>query len=1040
MKILINYKKVPLVEKMMLINNQLRESISTFCKEVADNGAFSLWGFWIASAIIASSAAFLCYKAGSGAQVYTQFISGNITWSATSKTQDYYVLIGLVIGFPATLLLLFLQTNVIRRRINAAAVADFHTLIIFASLPAVLGFGSLFLTKATSYFVPFLGLSALLILMVFLFSMIASRKSVAYGTTASFYDAVFSSVSILILGALSGLALSLILNRLCLDLNIEPYLNGMRITILCVVVFTSLSVLLIGLTWYRLTENSEALITRFRKLVIVMQGLAPWFFLILLPTPWISQGHRFYGYPMKPAAWIAVGVLIVIAYVDLVRHWRSRPSSDGSSIESAFSPMCLIGLLLFIKLGAVGIPIINQEDYHFGEFLLPWWSLSAYHMIPYWDFSPARGLVNYVPGFLSSALYDGSAASINATVPFAAAGYLVLCYPLVARSIGVIPAFLAFLLMPFANGISEIDMLITAALCVICEANLRLSPSRWLPVWIVVGTAAVLVAPGQGGLLVLATMPLGIIALFKALTNERARLFSSAGILIVFFAALSILTPLGTMLAGAVRYGIEQTSINSVANGIEWSRSWAVGGTIINQWLWEGARASWILVAIVACVVMLRAAIGGQHDMGKRAIVFAIPIFLLMTLYIFRAAGRIDPGSMSRLGLASIWAFSLLLPILLIAAYGKNCRVFILITCSFLASILSPYFSQLDQMSFIKKTTAVIEAPANVIQGRDIGLANLGNGIIEETQLKRLKAIKHVLNILVDSGETYLDLTNRNTYYFYLGYKPPIEVGAVYNLVSESQQYRAIRRLEKELPPVVLASADNILHDGGSAAYRSHLLYRYVVERYIPIRIDGFIYLVRPDRMARVAALADTKDAMTDEYRKSLLDIVFRMAFIEELPVSWGRSLKSLKTEMLLVKSLQPGNPTSLNSVRDDGGGNYSIEGSDPYITFDISNWKLSGNDAGILTFNFTCTGASSKPQLEIYWGSNATGPSESTVVRFVAENGPLVVPLDAAPRWLQAKEINCLQFDIADPVPCKAFTITNIQLWQRNITNKVIK
>jgi len=910
----------------------------------------------------------------------------------------------------------------------------------FCAVKDQLGFGSLFLTKATLYFVPFLGLSALLIFMVFLFSIIASRKSIAHGTNSSFYDSVSASLSIIIWGVLSGLALSLILNRLCLNLNIEPYVKGMRVTRLCVGAFTSLSVLIVGLTWYRLTENSRALIARFRKLVIVMQGLAPWFFLILLPTPWISQGHRFYGYPVKPAAWIAVGVLIVIAYADLVRHWRFRPSSDGSSIESAWSPMCLIGLLLFIKLGAVGAPVINQDDYHFGEFLLPWWSLSAYHMIPYWDFSPARGLVNYVPGLLSSALYDGSAASVNATVPFAAAGYLVLCFPLVARSIGVFPAFLAFLLMPFANGLSEIDMLITAALCVTCEANLRLSPSRWLPVWIVVGTAAVLVAPGQGGLLILATMPLGIIALFKALTNERARLFSSAGILIVLFAALSIFTPLGTMLAGAVRYGIEQSSINSVANGIAWSRSWAVGGTIINQWLWESARASWILVAIIACVVMLRAAIGGQHDMGKRAIVFAIPIFLLMTLYIFRAAGRIDPGDMSRLGLASIWALSLLLPVLLIAAYGKNRRAFILITCSFLAAILSPHFGQLDMRSVFKKTTAVIEAPANVIQGRNIALSNLGNGIIEETQLKRLKAIKHVLNILVDPGETYLDLTNRNAHYFYLGYKPPIEVGAVYNLVSESQQQRAIRCLEKDPPPVVLASADNILHDGGSAAYRSHLLYRYVVERYIPIRIDGFIYLVRPDRMSRVAAFADTKEAMTDEYRKLLLDMVFRMVFIEELPVSWGRSLKSLKTKMLLVKSLQLCSPPVLHSVRNDRVGNYSVEGSDPYITFDISDWKLNGSDAGMLTFNFTCTGASSKPQLEIYWGSKATGPNESTVVRFVAENGPLVVPLDAAPRWLQAKEINSLRFDIADPAPCKAFAITNIQLWQRNITNKIIK
>ncbi len=324
--------------------------------------------------------------------------------------------------------------------------------------------------------------------------------------------------------------------------------------------------------------------------------------------------------------------------------------------------------------------------------------------------------------------------------------------------------------------------------------------------------------------------------------------------------------------------------------------------------------------------------------------------------------------------------------------------------------------------------------------GRDIGLPNLGNGIIAETQLKRLKAIKHVLSILVDPGETYLDLTNRNTDYFYLGYKPPIEVGAIYNLVSEGQQYRAIRTLDKRPPPVVLASADNVLHDGGTAAYRSHLLYRYVVERYIPIRIDGFIYLVRPDRMARVAEFADTKDATTDEYRKSLLDCVFRMAFIEELPVSWGRSLKTLRAKMRLVKSIQPGSPRFLHSVRDDGEGNYSVVGPDPYILLDISDWKLNGSDAGMLSFNFTCKGRSSKPQLEIYWGSKATGLGESTVVRFVAENGPLLVPLDAAPRWLQAKEINRLRFDIADPAPCKTFAITNIQLWQRNITEKGIK
>ena len=129
--------------------------------------------------------------------------------------------------------------------------------------------------------------------------------------------------------------------------------------------------------------------------------------------------------------------------------------------------------------------------------------------------------------------------------------------------------------MPFVMGISEIQMVITTCLCIICEENLRLSPSRWLLVWILVGSAAVLIAPGQGGLLVLATMPLGIFALFKAFRNERARFLSYAGILIISLATLLILTPLGAMLAGAVRYGIEQSSINNIANGIAWAQDLA---------------------------------------------------------------------------------------------------------------------------------------------------------------------------------------------------------------------------------------------------------------------------------------------------------------------------------------------------------------------------------------------------------------------------------------------------------------------------------
>jgi hypothetical protein len=117
-----------------------------------------------------------------------------------------------------------------------------------------------------------------------------------------------------------------------------------------------------------------------------------------------------------------------------------------------------------------------------------------------------------------------------------------------------------------------------------------------------------------------------------------------------------------------------------------------------------------------------------------------------------------------------------------------------------------------------------------------------------ERDIYRLRNLDAVLSQVVRDGETYLDMTNRNAHYFYLGKQPPIEVGALYNLPNSAQQARAVRELAENPPPIILAQARNISHDGGSNALRAHLVYRFVVENYIPVAIGQHIYMVRPDR------------------------------------------------------------------------------------------------------------------------------------------------------------------------------------------------
>jgi hypothetical protein len=947
-------------------------------------------------------------------------------------------LLGTIFGFLAAFLILALLAGRIRKRIGASAVGDFHDLIVFASLPAILWFGRLILTKDPSASIA--GVAVPLVLLVLLFALVATLKKIEFANSAHFSDIVSSSVLIAIYSLLGGTAFALAVSRLAVALRYGSLGGDATFIRNSILATAAVGIALLVGVWLARAVTAERLRSRLRLLLVWSQCICPWFFLILLSTPWIEGAWRFYGYPMKPAGSIAIGLLIVIAYIDLWRRRNFKSSSTESYTTSALSPVCLVGLLLYLKLGNVGLPTLPSDDFHFGNLVLPWWSWSVHHMIPFWDEVPTRGLVNYVQGFLASALFNGSPSAFAPASPFAAAGYLLLCYCVVARSIGVFAAFMAFLLMPLNIGLGAIDMVNTTILCILCELYLRVGPSRWLTTWIILGILLVLFAAAQGGLLIIATMPLGVAATRNALRLEPTRLIKHLGLLTAILGVLCLFSPLAKMLIGAVHYVLDQSRIDSAAHGIEWAHGWNPAGSIINQVLWESARASWILVAIVAGVIIVVSIIKPAGERRKRVLLFAIPIFIVMVLFIFRAAGRIDPGHMSRLGTASRWALALLLPLLLITVYGKSHRALIFGVCFFLAAIVNHDFIPFDVKGLLFRSSDALPAPTGVIKGKDFGLPNLGRIIIDPAKLQRLQTIKRTLDRVLDPGETYLDLTNRSAEYFYLGYRPAIESERVFNLVTEDQLLRTIKNFEKDPPPIVLAAPDVILADGGTSAYRSHLLYRYLVERYIPVTVEGITYMVLPDRLPRLALNVDTQNLVDDGARLLLLDAVFRMKSIDELPVAWGRSLATLGPQLRPVRTIGPDLPVVLNSVRNIGGGQYQITGPAPSLTFDISRWNLTGREAGILTFSFSCGNDNLKSLVEVFWGAPSTGPNEPTVVRFVARNGTLVVPLDAAPRWLLAKELGNLGFSIAEPAQCTEFTLSNVQLWQRTSVDRLPK
>ena len=125
--------------------------------------------------------------------------------------------------------------------------------------------------------------------------------------------------------------------------------------------------------------------------------------------------------------------------------------------------------------------------------------------------------------------------------------------------------------------------------------------------------------------------------------------------------------------------------------------------------------------------------------------------------------------------------------------------------------------------------------------------------------------------------------------------------------------------------------------------------------------------------------------------------------------------------------------PLSLYHLQPENGF-YKITGADPQLTFDISSLSLSGREAGLLRFDFTCVNKRAESQIQVFWwGNDDKGPSELYSIRFTAENGTLIVPLDATPLWLALNRIKGIRINLDNATACSSIKVNNVCLYQRS-------
>lgn len=1039
----------------------------------------------IASFVLAVVALFINFNL-SFSPHYTDFIVGNITWGAQTKLQD-------LIAVPLFITVLFLgflllQLALVKQKhlFGNAYTNKLASQLLWWSLPSIISLSSLFLGKSMDKQLIYLSAVGIIVLGV----------SVSYHTWKNVETnplVISLCMFMIFLIGLLPIDIALLQSRLSIssDVNLDHYVEIMHALWGGGTVF---------ILFYSI-KYPKKINQLLSQLILIGQIGLPVFFLTLYPANLVRPDGTLTHYETQTSLKILVLIMIVWGTYDVINRYRKYKYTSDKWMK-VFSPVAFFALFIGFKIGITPAPLINPDDYHFGEKLLGWWSYLK-GFLPYVDYIPSHGLIDDdLSSFVSYYFYDGSAASLSEASRLSFAILSFFAYISLYLYSGSIP--LALVSCYFA-GIRFSWLFMTPFICLWFSEFLRKKPENWLSVWMLTTPFLILGVPPQGLILAAAS---GIMAVYFTwillFYSEKVRWINIV-LSLAFLGIVGLATSLIPMLMAAIQYIIENGAINQEAYGIPWASSWTMEG---GGFVLELIRNSWILIPMGALLLMYSSA--KNKELRGSILLPSIVTLLFFVLLIPYSMGRIDPQAISRPGIVSIFGWSIFVPILTWSLIKPYNRVLLILMVASMGAL--EYGSSISLNAFI--SAAASKVPTAMLRdGPGSGLPNVGYAVVENEHWERLIKLNDLLNKKLAPNETYLDLTSRNAQYYYLNRKPLVAVTAPYNMVSPYQQKRITEQLSLNPPKIVLLEGANIIHDGGGLALRNPYLYRFVIDNYLPSYENGFIvgYLKSAHKNEHISLINVELKNFTDvnwdrgvnrnnaaviidnpllitllksgtkvrvssndvrlitnistenntiwfdgpafdpsqigyphqiqiesgfqfdqEYRNLLFEKAFAHPDLHKIPVAWGKSANTLKKKMSLAKKFDNITPSLYETISTNNG--YEITGADPQLIFDISGYEISGHDAGLLKLNFLCTGKQGEPRLQIFWwGDNEGGPSEVSSIKFTADDGILIVPLDSSPRWLTLNKIKGIRIDLDNAVACKAITVNNIGLYQRN-------
>ncbi|WP_299976240.1 hypothetical protein [Devosia sp. 66-22] len=557
-------------------------------------------------------------------------------------------------------------------------------------------------------------------------------------------------------------------------------------------------------------------------------------------TPGISRGEI----ALVDGVFLVVATIIVFQSVR-VGH-KLLGGSDPQSLPAP--PPLMLATAVWLVTVPLSYPLtLPVDDYHFGESLLAYQALLEG---PNWftDFLSPHGYSDALGGVLAKLLGDDSGPGIYAGDIFLLHALAFIVSWRILRRLGAVGGIFLALVLPQNSNILFVLLILIA----VAEAATSSRPWAAGALASLLSAAGVLLYAGPAVAAVLSAFVGGL--LFHTLSGRRSIIAYLGGAALSSIALLAIAWP---MIRGQFHF----LSVSAAANLTIYGNSSLDIFAQHPQNLMFAASPMLAALAISWKELRSRTTVHAFLALG----VVVVPMVTLAMLLNSYAMARLDDAGARAVMAGCVCLIFLPFLVRLVAPTRRDA-----ITAGLCASLL---------MLVAPPSSAILSEQPLVFPPKwesgaviDASVPRLGSGRFEADHVERIKAVKRTVDTLLEPGETFLNLTNRNALYYYLDRPIPVPVSSTYNAAPEALQKAFISAISDSIPPLALIEVDNIEHDGFSLPLRAHSIYDFSVANYVPFLREGHTYGIRRDLVARLERLpTETASAyslsqVTDQY------------------------------------------------------------------------------------------------------------------------------------------------------------------------------